>query len=198
MSVSENIRFLLWQAGIEKPYWKKSLKSKLNSIKASGFGSSLSQLDYSTEDCDDLLLRDNVSETDLRVVSQAFAIDESELKFSSLLKSSKTNVLAHNLKTLCSGLGPGGKTKLAESLGVHNTTLSRWLSGTITPDKIKLKNLSDFFGVDYDKLLNDHPYFLSINPVTEIEKRDWLKSRVDDIPRELLNRLYPALDKLLN
>jgi len=186
----------LWQEGHEKLYWAKILKVKLEKISIDE-NDLYKESAYTNHFCEGLLLAEEIDDEHLQVLCRIFSIDEVELKYSNLLEGAKINILAQNLKNLCSGLGTGGKTQLSDTLEVHKTTLSRWLSGIQKPDSIKLKKISDFFGISYAERLTDYPFFLCVSPVTEFEKKAWMVSKIEHMHRESLNRLFPALEKLL-
>ena len=187
----------MWQDSQNKEYWPKILAAKLNDVAIGNQKYLQYQGRFSNELCEGILLAEYIDDEFLQIISEAFSIDELELGYTNLCSSSEVNVLALNLKCLFSELGPGGKSSLANLLDVHNTTISKWLAGKQRPEKVKLKNISDYFGLNSVMNLTDVPIFLSMMPITEHEKKAWIINRIENIQRDSLNRLFPAFQKLL-
>jgi transcriptional regulator with XRE-family HTH domain len=123
--------------------------------------------------------------------------DGSELRFSDLLSDSGKNVLAENLKFLFDTLEHGGKKGLARSFGIDPTTVSRWLSGASEPQGPALRQIVNYFGLRADTDLRTDAVFLSVEPVSAVAKRQWIRDRVDSLTNEKLQELYPALRRML-
>jgi transcriptional regulator with XRE-family HTH domain len=105
--------------------------------------------------------------------------------------------LAENLRFLFSGLGHGGKKSLASKLGIDPTTVSRWLSGAYEPQPASLSQLVSEFGLPSGTNLEEDPVFLSIEPVSLIERREWINKRINVLSSDELRELFPALRRLL-
>jgi hypothetical protein len=106
------------------------------------------------------------------------------------------DVLKENLQYLLNSLGRGGKKVLADELEVYPTTLSRWLNGSV-PHASTLRQLVLHFGLASGTDLRKDPVFLSAQPISQTERRDWLHSRIDNMRVDELRELYPALQRLL-
>jgi transcriptional regulator with XRE-family HTH domain len=136
----------------------------------------------------------------LKELSRAFenlADDGSDLRFTDLLTSSGRNLLAENLKFLFDDLERGGKKKLAEFFDVDPTTISRWLAGASEPQGPGLRRLVSYFNLPMDTDLRRDAIFLSLEPVSSVAKRHWVRDRLDNISEKDLQELYPALRRML-
>jgi transcriptional regulator with XRE-family HTH domain len=107
------------------------------------------------------------------------------------------NVLVENLRYLLNSLGRGGKKVLAGELGVDPTTISRWLNGSFIPQTSTLRQLISHFGLPPHTDLQEDPIFLSAEPISATERRNWLHGRIANLPPDELRALYPALRRLL-
>jgi hypothetical protein len=123
--------------------------------------------------------------------------DISDIRYSDLLADSGREVLAENLRFLFGSLEHGGKKSLAKSFEIDPTTISRWLAGTSEPQGPALRQIGAYFGLPMDADLRHDPVFLSMEPVSVVAKRKWLRERVNSLSNEELNELYPALRRLL-
>lgn len=130
-------------------------------------------------------------------IAEATHVDEGELVYARLLDPQQTNILAENLAYLLGGLGHGGYGRLAERVGIHQGTLSKWLAGGQRPRTKHLARLSLHLGVPVSLDLAVDPLFLSLRPVGEARQRQWLHEHIERLPGERLSQLFPALERLL-
>lgn len=186
--VSLNVRFLLWSRQVPRPEWVRWLASR------AGLGLQV---------CRDLvrgrIADDVITSSQLAELSRAFdlAEDGSELRFHDLLLDSGRNILLENLKFLFDSLEHGGKKRLAASMGVDPTTISRWLNGASEPQGPALRQLVAHFGLPVGTDLKCDPVFLSVDPVSAVARRHWIRDRLDHLSEQELQELYPALRRLL-
>jgi hypothetical protein len=187
--VSRNVRFKLFAKEVPRSDWISWLASHTN---------------LGLPFCRDLLV-DRIADEDLllgqlKELSRAFenlAEDGSDLRFTDLLVSSGRSVLAENLKFLFDDLERGGKKKLAEFFDVDPTTISRWLAGASEPQGPGLRRLVSYFSLPMDTDLRRDAVFLSLEPVSSVGKRHWVRDRLDNISEKDLQELYPALRRML-
>jgi transcriptional regulator with XRE-family HTH domain len=135
--------------------------------------------------------------TDLSRIFDGLAEDGSDLRFTDLLEISGRNVLVENLQFLFNDLGHGGKKKLAEHFKVDPTTVSRWLAGASEPQGPGLREIVSYFNLPMDSDLRRDAVFLSLEPVSSVGKRHWVRDRLENISEEDLQELYPALRRML-
>jgi transcriptional regulator with XRE-family HTH domain len=180
--VAENLRYLLWSHRIPREQWAQVLAAwgELAPARAK-----------------ELLKAAQPTAAELRSIGRATDRRDEELQFGQLLESDRVDVLRENLRYLFSGLERGQKMKLAEALGVHQTTLSRWPSGRQSLRESKLKTLARFFGLDPEIDLRSEPIFLSSVPVGDRERRTLLHERIEGLDAETLRQLFPAFLRLL-
>tara|TARA_Y100001934_G_C12382677_1_gene793436 strand:- start:6481 stop:7053 length:573 start_codon:yes stop_codon:yes gene_type:complete len=184
--ISENIRWLLWSEDKKSNNWpsliNKKLKNKWSDEQVKSF------------------LEGRKSPTDPEIVqlAESFHIEESELRNSDMVRDSNTNVLLANLEYLINSMARGGKKLLALDLGINQTTISRWLNGKHPPQKPTLRQLVSYFGLSMGTDLEISPVFLTYRPLSFQDRRAWLHKEIDDLPINELNKLFPALKKLLD
>ena len=86
---------------------------------------------------------------------------------------------------------------MAESLGVDQTTISRWRNGTQCPARKKIQAILDYFNLPGTIDLKNDFLFLSTVPIGEAEVKAWLKNKIEVLDSERLRELTPALLVLL-
>lgn len=106
-------------------------------------------------------------------------------------------ILRRNLAFLLDDLGYGGKGRIAHELGFDNTSISRWLKGTSKPALTTQRRLVDYFGLPRSTDLESDPLFLSVFPVSDQGKREWLHRQIEGISSSTLKDFFPALQRLL-
>lgn len=123
------------------------------------------------------------------------AADPETIRFTNLVEEG-SDVFHENLAFLLNTLEHGGKKALASKLGVDPTTISRWLNASSRPSEATLHQLMDQLGISTEIDLRTYPIFLSFEPISMTERRQWLISRIEEMtPNELLE-LYPALHRI--
>jgi transcriptional regulator with XRE-family HTH domain len=180
---SDNLRYLLWRRGIDRERWALEV---------------VSWLDCSPARAADLLTGATPSQRDVDELSRRLGVTPEELRFTTYLDDLGGDLLIENLRYLADGIEHGVKKKIAEELGVHATSLSRWLAGTHRPDKRYRSMLASHFGLQSELELTNAPLFLSLLPVSENDRKRWLRSAVDELDHRRLNELFPALHRLLS
>ena len=76
--------------------------------------------------------------------------------------------------------------------------ISRWLAGTSEPQGPALRQVASYFGLPMDTNLRRDPVFLSLEPVSLVAKRHWVRDRLDKLSEQDLQDLYPALRRMLD
>jgi len=139
-----------------------------------------------------------VSDSELSMTCDALDLDATEIMYQRLSVDVEHGVLAQNISYLTDGLIHGEKRKLSDDLGVHPTTLSRWISGVQKPEKLMIHRLSLWFGLKTGELNGEKPLFLELNAISAQERRQWLKNAVDEMDIDSISQLFPALKRLLS
>jgi hypothetical protein len=180
--VSENLRYLLWRARIRRDNWPTELArwARCNRSRA-----------------EQILQGAELLPDELGRIAQAAGISENELLSARLLDTEGVDVLLENVRHLINSLDRGQKKLLAENLKVHATTISRWISGDLQPRRAHLIDLCSYFELPSDTNLTIEPIFLSLPSISALERREWLRRRIDEIDTTTLHKLYPALERLL-
>lgn len=183
--VSINVRYLLWSRKIPRQGWEAWLASR-----SSVPGETCKRLVRGTLPDADL------PDSHLRALANSLGLDVETLRYSHLPRD-RGGVLAENLRFLFSSLGHGGKKSLASTLRIDPTTVSRWLSGAYEPQPASLRQLVSEFGLPADTNLQEDAVFLSTEPISAIERREWVNKRINALSSSEIRELFPALRRLL-
>lgn len=124
-----------------------------------------------------------------------FGDDPENLRFP--LVEDNVDILRENLGYLFSVLGRGGKKAVSAKLEIDPTTISRWLNGAFEPQTSMLQRLVDYFGLRKGTDLRQDPVFLTLGPASTEEQRLWVRRKLEALPRDTFQELYPALRRLL-
>lgn len=182
--VSNNVRFLLWDKKIPRTGWEAWL------VKANIPSAMSKRLIQGT------LTDDKIESGQMRAIAEAMGLDEESLR-SVHLPQARADVLLENLRFLIGTLGHGGKKSLAAKLDIDPTTVSRWLRGGYEPQPASLSQIVSEFGLQPGTDLLKDPVFLSAEPISVVERKEWLNKRIDALSPEELRELFPALRRLL-
>lgn len=182
--LSQNLKYLLLEKGIKRSDWIETLATSLQ--------------------CDQRRAQSvlegqagTLSQGEMEALEHFAEIDFEKLASENLMEAKEVDVFALNLSFLLERLPHGKKKHLAESLGVDQTTISRWGNGTQRPTKKKIRALADYFSLPKATDLEKESIFLSTMPIGEAETKKWLKERIDELDRDTLRELVPALMMLL-
>ena len=183
--LAENLRYLLWkQHGHERDRWIADVRQWF------GCSSAVARklLKYGQEESID-------SGAVLKTLARQTNISDQELAHSQLLPQKE--VLANNIDCLFSELNHGKRVVIAAEIGVDISTVSRWRRGKLKPSTRHLEKLHLLFGLEQVIDLTTEPLFLSIDLISESQRREWLKIQVSQLPSSDLKDLFPALERLL-
>jgi transcriptional regulator with XRE-family HTH domain len=183
--VSINVRFMLWSRKIARTEWEAWLTMRADIPHDTSKRLVLGTLPDA-----------EISSRQMRALAEALGLDEENLRFANLPRD-QGRVLAENLQFLFSTLERGGKKSLASKMGIDPTTVSRWLSGAYEPQPASLSQLVSEFGLPSGTDLLQDPIFLSAEPVSAVERRQWLSKRINALSSDELRDLFPALRRLL-
>jgi transcriptional regulator with XRE-family HTH domain len=182
--LSQNLRYLLLKKGVERSDWTEALATTLK--------------------CDQKRARailegqaDNVNQAEMEALFQFSGIKFQKLALENLIENEDIDVFQLNISFLLERLPHGKKKHLADKLGVDQTTISRWGKGTQRPTKRKIRAILDYFNLPRTMDLENESVFLSTMPIGEAEMKEWLKKKIDELDRETLRELAPALIMIL-
>ena len=176
----ENLRYLLWRLGVDR----------------NGWASHLAGWARCTEHRAEELLQGAELETrEQERIARAADVREEELQYARLVEAE--NILLQNLRHLLNSLEHGQKGVLAGAVGVHYTTISKWYRGDQSPTRDHLDALRRFFGLASDTDLRTDPLFLSLTPISDLERRAWLIRRIEEADPETLEEYFPTFRRLL-
>ena len=182
--LSQNLKYILIKKGIKREDWINELASILRC------GQERARAIIEGETVD-------LNKDELRGIALYSEVDSEKLLSEDLIKTDKVDVFSRNITFLIDRLPHGKKKHLAENLGVDQTTISRWGTGTQRPTKKKIMAILGYFNLPSSTDLRNDPLFLSTMPIGEDETKKWLKDKIDDLDRERLKELVPALIMLL-
>ena len=145
-----------------------------------------------------LLLGAEAEPDEVRVLEDVTGHEREEL-ISVPLYSRDLPLFAHNLRHLVEAI-PHGQAKVAAArIGITEGQLSRWKKWGEgkKPHSTNLRKLLKFHGMDSDLDLEEVPIFLSMEPLSGYAQKEWVSSRVQEMPASEVAKIYPALKKLL-
>ena len=150
---------------------------------------------------EELILGSTPRSEEIERIAAVFGVSQEDVAEVDMVSRAGVNVLLQNLRRLIDSThlvvkGGGAKKRLADDLGVHPTTVSKWYSGEQSPTRENLGALRRYFGLSRVELRID-PIFLSPVPTGKAEQKAWLLEQVDRIDAVKLEELYPALRRLL-
>jgi transcriptional regulator with XRE-family HTH domain len=134
---------------------------------------------------------------ELEQIGQITNVSPHELLNISLLHEQQIDVFVTNIRFLTKDMGHGMLKNLADTLGVHSTTITNWRRGDVRPRRAHLDALQRYFGLPATTNLEVDPLFLSLSPVSEQDMRVWLHARVAALKSTTMRDLFPALERLL-
>ena len=138
--------------------------------------------------------KDTLPKPKLDELVTRFNIDEEQLRFEP--QWDRETVWQRNLEWLANA--EGTQKKFCQSVGISEGTFSKWKKqGAKSPKSNMLKQIVTSLGLNCqpEDLLNK-PFFLSLEPLNDIQRRKWLKERIDQIYSNDLHDLFPSLYKL--
>ena len=119
------------------------------------------------------------------------------LRSNNILARDNVDVLSENVRFMINGLERRQKRAFALDIGVHPTTISKWLAGKIRPENPSQTAICRYFGFKAGVDLKVDPLFLSYSPVTITQRKRWLHEKIDGMTSKDLGDLFLALEKLL-
>lgn len=153
------------------------------------------------------ILRDESEATSLEAARltdffQDYGYDLSAIQymrlFDELIDRSEEILLAKNLQYLLQSLSRGKNAAFVEAIGVNPSTLSRWKNGSTRPDPDSQRKICAYFGYSDIRVLKRSFLFLGLEPISSEQRKQQCKDLIDHMDKDLFEKLYPALVKLLN
>ena len=177
----ENLRYLLWKREpSQREKWRDlvAVWASLDPLRALK-----------------LLQGAEPTEDEIRRLADTFNLEQETLLYSRVLKPSE--ILFRNIDYLFDGLDHGMKGEYAKSLGVDLSTISRWRRGKARPTSHHIEKLGAKFSLDPEMNIEEHPLFLSPTPTSVTARREWIKTKIDQLSPTELHKLFPAFHRLL-
>lgn len=177
-----NLRYLVWRAGVKRRDWIAHLASWAG---CSEHRAAALLRGAILQDKEQKLIAQNAGCTVEEIQTERFWED-------------RVNILSENLKFLTDKEQIGEKlVEIAKESGIGRVTLSRWKSGKHEPEDKKLAKLIRHFKLNPDTNLRTDPIFLSLSPVGELMRKEWLRKQIEHLDTETLHELFPAFERLL-
>jgi transcriptional regulator with XRE-family HTH domain len=123
--------------------------------------------------------------------------EEEMIRHQRLATADEPGLVRRNFEYLMESLGHGEKQKLAAHLGVDLSNLSKWSRGDYGIREKHLDKIAAYFHLPSGQSLAQEPLFLSLVPSGASAQKNWLKSRIDATDPATLQKLFPALERLL-
>ena len=135
------------------------------------------------------------TEQEIESLAANLSLEAEALRYTRVLKPSE--ILFRNIDYLFDGLDHGMKGKFAKALDVDLSTISRWRRGRARPTRSHLDKVEAKFLLEPEVDLEDEPLFLSPAPTSFEARREWIKTKIDQLSPTELHQLFPALRRLL-
>ncbi|MBN2196875.1 MAG: helix-turn-helix domain-containing protein [Polyangiaceae bacterium] len=181
--LSENVRYCLWkdpQIGPDqRKDWARRLAERAGTREERVLG---------------LFDGDDPADEEIRSLADALGRSEEELRYTDLAAEEET--LTENLRYLLGTVEHGGQRRLAEEIGVKDTTVFRWKQGT-RPRERQLRALIRALGLPPHTDLERDRIYLSFRPVTLRERHAYIHELIDQLSPDELTELMPALERML-
>lgn len=181
-NMAANLRVLLWKKGVDRRKWLEQVAAWIGG---------------DTRRAVDILRGAKVRRDEQDRLAKGLGISAKDLAGKNLLKEHDIDVLLENLRHLINGLERGKKKAFAAAIGVHQTTVSGWLSGKSRPENRNLIAVCRYFGLSAGTDLEDEPLFLSPLPLGESQRKRWLHERIDGMDAAALQDIFSLLARML-
>jgi hypothetical protein len=182
-NVSQNLSFLLWHKQVPQSNWFAML--------AGWAGCSETRAKK-------LLRGASPIDAEVQAIAQATNTSDEDLVYKDLLADCGKDIWQENVLYLLGNyLKHGKQQELAVLLGISSGSISDWKNYSHKPERKYKTLLHSFFGLSDSVDLEKHPLFLSLSPIGLSSQKAWLHNRIDEISDRELDRLFPALEKLL-
>ena len=177
-----NLRYLLWRTGARREDWASHLAGWI------GLGETRAKA---------LLRGAKIGHDEQERVAGRVGCTAEELQTEGFWEG-RVDILRENLNYLTDKKQTGEKLSvIARGSGVSPVTLSRWKSGKQEPEDRQLVKLARHFGLAANTNLRADPVFLSLSPVGELMRREWLHRKVEELDADALHELFPAFERLM-
>ncbi len=181
-NVEANLRVLLWKKGFDRRKWQEQVAAWIGGdVQRAG----------------DILRGSKVRRDEQDRLAKSLGVSPKDLSGGNLLKAHGIDVLLENLRHLINGLARGKKKTFAAAIGVHQTTVSGWLSGKARPENRNLTAVCRYFGLPTGTDLETEPLFLSPLPLGESQRKRWLHERIDGMDAAALQDIFSLLARML-
>ena len=134
-----------------------------------------------------LLLGESPSDGEVDRLHEVTGRDEETLRHGRL--AVERSILTENICFLLATVERGQMAALAERIGVNQSTIQRWRTGS-KPGADKQSAILAEFGLPANYELSRDALFLSLDPIGLRQKRDWLKQKIDQLDANELNEVF--------
>ena len=187
---SLNLRYLLWKKDIPQEKWVKKITECLNSDN-----------DMRAED---LLRGAKPSDRELDKIKEGIPLSEEEymgLMNTNIIKLAQTGgdleIWQENFLFLLTKIPHGKNQDFASKLGFDPSNISKWKNRKQKPEKNKKAAVKKYFGIPLNFDLEEDLLFLSLDPISIQEKKDWICKRINQLNPNAIQELFPAFQRLL-
>ena len=184
---TENIRYLLWQARPhQRDAWPKQLAAWLSN----------DDLEYVTALIAGYALA-TTRDQQLLLTTFDDRYQEQHFQYARLVELDQVAILLENIRFLTEIPNEMKQKEFATAIGVTPVTLSRWRSGEQKPHKSNQIAIVSYFGLPHEIDLEVDALFLYPGPISDAQRRSWLRGAIDRLDVTTLRRLFPAFERLL-
>ena len=139
--------------------------------------------------------KDTLPKQKLDELVDRFNIDEEQLRFEP--QWNQKTIWQENLNWLIKV--EGTQKAVSQKTSISESAFSGWKKdGAKPPKPNKLKQLISGLGLNCEpEDLLEQPFFLSLEPLNDTQRRKWVKDQINHLDATELQALFPALRKLL-
>ncbi len=187
---SLNLRYLLWKKDIPQDNWVKKIVECLNSDNYQRAEKILRELKPSVQELENIKKNIPLTEDEYMGLMNIDLIELAKVE-------QDLDVWQENFLFLLEKISSGEKGKFTAYINADISNFSKWKKKTQKPARNKQTIVKKYFNLSSDINLEQDLLFLSLDPISIEEKRQWICNSVNNLNSNTIQELFPAFKRLL-